>query len=241
MTVLGNARFLTFKALVDDIQDLVVPTFGTFDPERTGPELAEMLKTNLEAFNKHFIRRDFEETYNYTRNLTFISHLSDFGSNHTQNKLAAVYTEMEYAMTNFVFEVYNLVQETKDKPKTQFDAYFGTFLTFVVTLYYYWIAAGFVLMILGVMYWFGKRHKSRFEWASLFMRLITGLTLALLILIQYLPHGESNGEPVDAASNILLTSWTIPIVLLLYSFGTSATSLRRRLIPSTCHRCYISP
>ena len=231
MTLLGNARFLTFKALIDALQHLVNPTFPKFDPQRTGPELAEILNTNLEAFNKHFLRADFEDTYNYRRNLTFISQLSNFSSNDTMDQLEEVYIKLTLGMSNFVFDVFGLAEETKVHRKDQFDEYLDTIQTFVVTLYYYYIGAGFVLIILGIMYWFGKRHKSRFEWASLFMRLITGLTLVLLVLIQYLQTGETDGVETNAASDILLASWTIPIVLILYSLGTFAPSLRLRLFP----------
>ena len=64
------------------------------------------------------------------------------------------------------------------------------------------------VIILGVLYWFGKSHKSRAEWASIFVRVIIGLGLALLSTMY-----DANSDPFF---NFVQSPWVLPTVALVF-------------------------
>lgn len=73
--------------------------------------------------------------------------------------------------------------------------------------YYFFIAAGAFLIILAVMYWFGKTHKSRAEYVSILVRVVAGLAVMV---------GLYSGTDTVLAGNFDYSSWLIPVVTLSY-------------------------
>ena len=81
---------------------------------------------------------------------------------------------------------------------------------------YFFIAAGFTLIILAVLFWIGKRRKLRGEVLSVFVRIFVGVGLALVALMA-LP---SLNTGVDSSlGNYLFSPWMLPTVLLAYGVG----------------------
>lgn len=63
----------------------------------------------------------------------------------------------------------------------------------------------------GLMLWFGKRHQNRQEVLSIVIRFVLGVGLVLVIL---------TGYNKTVFGNLLVSTWLIPIVVLVYTIGT---------------------
>ena len=82
---------------------------------------------------------------------------------------------------------------------------------------YFFIAAGFTLIILAVLFWVGKRRKLRGEILSVLVRIFAGVGLALLALMA-LPSLQDVVN--DSSFDIYINSpWMLPTVLLTYGVG----------------------
>lgn len=81
---------------------------------------------------------------------------------------------------------------------------------FNTVFYFFFIAAGCVLIVLGILYWCGKKHKSWGESASIVTRIVAGIGLGLVAVV----HTNT-----VALRNYILSPWLIPTVALTFFVG----------------------
>lgn len=127
----------------------------------------------------------------------------------TSEILATIKANVEY----FLFNNFNAeasekeLEETKDiEEKVQIfnDA-------FQVVFEYFFIGAGCLLLVLAIMYWFGKTKKRADEWASIGVRLLVGMALPCVSVVAFL---EKDGDMTDF--RFTRSGWIIPVVTFSY-------------------------
>ena len=219
LTMQGNSRFVIFKTWYDAdriaFQPYFIPPF--YNSSSTQREVlfhnsqiyARELQHNITTFNGYFYLGDFGSFYNYAPNITYLSHLN-FNTTNGQNAALAVFNQLTYAAAVYAFKQLGIEPPDTDVNEPV-DLYNASIQIFVISYIYFVVGAGFVLIILGIMYGFGQRSKSRFEYASMGVRIGIGIALTLFAV-------TSEGQHL-AADNLVEESWIIPIVLLIYAFG----------------------
>jgi hypothetical protein len=83
-------------------------------------------------------------------------------------------------------------------------------ILFNTVFYFFFIAAGCVLIVLGILYWCGKKHKSWGEKASIVTRIVAGVGLGLVAVVH---------TNISALKSYVLSPWLIPTVVLTFFVG----------------------
>lgn len=78
-------------------------------------------------------------------------------------------------------------------------------------LMYYYIAAGALLIVLALLFWFGRQRKTKSEWTSIGIRILAGMGLPVMIVS---PLMEKPGD--DSTFRFEFSYLLIPIVSLAY-------------------------
>jgi hypothetical protein len=150
------------------------------------------------------------DSYNYTSGAANFSRL-DFATTEGVDKAEELYNEMLTKVAVFLFENFN-VERPQDVSSTGLSELgkLEVLISVFVTVYlYYIIAGGCLLIVLGVLYWFGKTHKSRWEYGSIVIRIAVGIGLSL-VSISYL---------FNTSINLFMSPWMIPMVVIIYFIG----------------------
>ena len=217
LTMQGNARFISWKSGWDAYTNAYMPTFVEA-PQQFNNSLAyaDSLRQNLTTFSAYFRFHDFVSYYNYQPNLTFISQL-DFRTPHGQEAAAEVIETIASEAVLFMYDVFN-IDVPRSSENEGVKALYQSAINVMMTTYTYYIASSSaILIILGLMFLFGKSHKSRYEWVSISLRIVAGIALGLVLLT--LLNGGT------AEYNILASNWNIPLVLMLYGVGECPKNL----------------
>ena len=207
----GNARFISWKTGWDAYTFAYIPTFASVPQQFHNSTIyADGLRQNLTTFSAYFRFHDFMTFYDYQPNLTFISHL-DFHTSHGQEAAAEVVQTISSEAVLFMYDVFQI-----DVPRSSgnegVQALYQSSINVMVTTYTYYIASSAaILILLGLMFCFGKSHKSRYEWFSISLRIVAGIALGLVLLTL------TNGS--QAEYSVISANWSIPIVLLTYAVG----------------------
>ena len=195
----------------------VVNYYSEFPKWYKSPEdLIKWLTEGVDSVAHKFKNGTLEEHYNYETNFTSILDINaTFGTSRWNNIAGPICDDLFIGIENFIFQNFGIeVPESEtSKAESQTSAslkqnnqYYNLFYT--VFLYFY-IAAGVFLVVLAVLYWFGKQHKSRNEWLSILVRVIAGAGLTLTSLANYYAVGWSGYD-------FLSSAWPILVVVLGY-------------------------
>lgn len=144
---------------------------------------------------------------------TINSTLADLVDNNaTDEQLGDLSSEI----TTYVFSTYGYEIESFDAEGAQklFDLISTAYL-------YFFIAAGSALLVLAVLLWLGKRHKSAAEYSSIVVRVAVGSALCLITLMDL-------DSQADNFSNFVGSGWTVPMVMLSLGLGKSIQSSKVR-------------
>lgn len=212
----GNSRFLIWKTGWDAYRLALQPAFAS-SPYlfNSSSAFVDSLRENLTTFDHYFIGHQFSDYYNFNPNLTYIEKLN-WNSTSAKIKAMDLYEQIADAAVLFIFDILDVSIPDFENGITNIQQlYEGGLNVFVVTFIYYVVGAGAVLILLGIMFWFGKRRKSRFEWTSLILRIAAGVAL---IVITGTIAGTANG-----AYDIVESNWTIPMVLITYALSEYRT------------------
>ena len=170
---------------------------------------------NLTTFDNRFKRLELLDDYDYTKNLTTISGLKNITTFNTEgwNTTNDILNDLYDGLLAFVFYNFNIeIPEAElSKAKTGDDRIAALQGVFITVFYYFFIAAGGLLITLGVMYWFGKSHKSRWELLSIVVRVLSGIALALVSL-----------SSLQEFFKLFYSPWLIPLVVIVYLIGKSS-------------------
>lgn len=233
LTVEGSTAFILWNIIAANIVQL-----GSFlypDPSQveyltSTQDFVNWLNESFIDFSQRFKEGKLVAGYNYAVNLTSIEHIEQpFGSEDWNTEVSEITGEAYTGITNWIFENFGI--EVEDIPLNasedeKNDALFNVFDT---VLGYFFIAAAAFLIVLAIMYWFGKTKKTKGEWTSIAVRVIAGIGIAMAypgILF------------TDTSSiNFLLDGWPIPTVTLAFFFGKSLVDDNEAHRLTICSHC----
>jgi hypothetical protein len=212
LTVEGSSEFILWRIGIE-LTNYVVGVADNLSTDAvTSAQLVSDLKETFQTVADRFTlipEPDFSEQYNQLMALN----ITNNSNNQTYNQAVDIVAEMISETYVWVFE--NLGVEV---PKNAADAKTGDeklqaiLSVFGTVFLYFFIAAGSTLILLSVMYYFGKTHKNRGELASIVFRFVIGVGLTLITTMWAAP-----GQTV--LWNFIVSPWILPTVTLSYGLG----------------------
>lgn len=220
LTAEGSTLLIIWNEIAQDVDWM---NNNLWDPSyfNSSQAYASSLLTNLTNFDNSFKQKYLSDSYNYTAGAANFSHL-DFATTEGLNKAEDLYSDMLYKVAVFLFENFNVDLPNDDEfnsglsEEETLQEHVSVFLTVYL---YYLIAGGCLLIVLGVLYWFGKTHKSRWEYGSIAVRISVGIGLSL-VSISYL---------FSTSGNLFMSPWMIPMVVIIYFIGKAPFAFNTKL------------
>jgi hypothetical protein len=213
LTVEGSTHFITWWIAVENLQYLDGRlALDLQDYGRNSTLFKDALTRTLDSFDLGFKKESIPD---FTHNLAQIQNL-DMTIPEDFEQIMAIESDIYASLINWLFTIFgfklsdDLTKNAKDnggKALVVFRAYGTVFVFFLVS-------SGTVLFILGIMYWFGKKHKNRGEIVSGFVRVLAGIGLALVSICYY----TSNTTVIGT---FMSSPMMIPLVVIVYLLGTS--------------------
>lgn len=189
--------------------------FSTFESPSA---VTEYLHTALEDISTYFKNGTFEEGYNSTGTFTSLASVdATFPSDDWKAEASDIIYELWVGVENFIFENFGI--EIPERPSTtattassaanaELAKNSSLYNVFSTVFTYFPIAAGVFLVLLAVLYWFGKTRKTGGEWASVAVRAVAGCGLSMMALAAW--YGDGYG--------FVYGPWAIPTVTLAFFF-----------------------
>ncbi|CAN9390184.1 unnamed protein product [Alternaria alternata] len=178
----------------------------------------DYLNQSMIAVNGRFKSKYWNTTYNWNTNFTAIENYTatyGFKSDEWNNRTGDVVRYMFDRAQVFVYEAHadslaklNAVTSTTTSPRVKLDAVSDVFNT---TTMQFFIGAGCVLLVLAIMYWFNKIHKTKYEFGEIINRVVVGFTLIILGVSTVIADKTTNGFKFKGSH------WIIPIVVLFFA------------------------
>jgi hypothetical protein len=224
LCVEGNTSLIVWNSAVQglkgvwslEIDDYSDPGAGFNDTN----DLLSNLNQSMWTIDSSFAGKYWNATYKWQSNFTAIENYTTtygFRSPEWNDRTGSL---IRYIFDNaqvFVFEAHtdtmaklNAVSAPATDPRTRLNRIYDVFNTTVMQFY---IGAGAVLLVLAVMYWFNKLHKSKYEFGEMINRVIVGFALLIVGVAAVVGDKSTTGFKF-AASN-----WIIPIVVLSFATG----------------------
>lgn len=186
------------------------------------------LNNSMISINDRFRSKKWEKTYDWNINLTAISEYADqydFKSDIWNNKTGELVKTMFTKAQVFVFEAHadtlaklnavtpvnqavvrNAQQATEDRLEAIYDV-------FNVTVMSFYIGAGAMLLVLAILYWFNKMHKTKYEFGEMINRVVVGFALIIVGVATVIGDKSTKGFKFAASH------WMIAIVVLCFVGG----------------------
>lgn len=183
LTVEGSTTLILWNIIIHSDMDwwsrYPVNEYADFSKDYASVgAVVNYLNESIIEFSRKFKPGKLTQAVDYTGNLTKIHDLKPmFGSKEWDDQAGEIVDDLWIEVENFIFENFGIEVPGQDQTVhtgnevAQNDALFNVFFT---VFYYFYIAAGVFLVILAVMYWFGKRNKTKGEWTSMGVRVIAG-------------------------------------------------------------------
>lgn len=213
LTAEGSTLLIIWNEIIQN-QDWMVNNLWPPDSFATAQDYAQSFLTNLTDFDNTFKTMALLDSYNYTAAALNITHLNistDAGYNEAYNIYADMWTAVEvFLFENFKVETPSSLSATAseaDKNAALADVFWTVFI-------YYMIAAGSLLIVLGILYWFGKTNKSKWEFGSIAVRVTVGISLTLVTISTMYMTGLY----------LFWSPWMIPMVVIIYFIGKATSS-----------------
>ncbi|KAF1850773.1 uncharacterized protein K460DRAFT_263912, partial [Cucurbitaria berberidis CBS 394.84] len=175
------------------------------------------LNESMYSINARFKSKYWNAMYDWERNFTAIENYTatyGFRTEQWNNRTGDV---VRYLFDNaqvFVFEAHadslaklNAVTAPSNGPRYKLDRVFDVFN---VTVMQFYIGGGAMLLILALMYWFNKLHKTKYEFGEMINRVVVGFTLMIVGVAAVIGNKTTRGLKFQASH------WVIPIVVLLF-------------------------
>jgi hypothetical protein len=180
------------------------------------------INQSMWAIDNRFDSKYWNATYKWQSNLTAIANYtatygfrSDEWNNQTGNLVRSMF---DYAQV-FVFEAHsdtlgklNAVSAPASSPRHRLDRVYGVFDTAVIQFY---VGAGAVLLVLALMYWFNKLHKTKYEFGEMINRVVFGFGIVIAGVSAVI------GNKTTSGFKFATSEWIIPIVVLMFAAGKS--------------------
>ncbi|KAI4631067.1 hypothetical protein J4E83_002595 [Alternaria metachromatica] len=180
----------------------------------------DYLNQSMNAINGRFKSKAWNTTYNWNTNFTAIENYTatyGFKSDEWNNRTGDVTRHMFDRAQVFVYEAHyeslaklNAVAATTASPRNKLDAVSDVFNT---TTMQFFIGAGCLLLVLAIMYWFNKIHKTKYEFGEIINRVVVGFTLIILGISVVIADKTTSGFKFKGSH------WMIPMVVLFFAAG----------------------
>ncbi|KAF2629046.1 hypothetical protein BU25DRAFT_337982 [Macroventuria anomochaeta] len=201
------------------------------------------LNQSMHTINDRFRSKKWEKTYDWSLNLTAINNYTDtygFKSEAWNNKTGELVRTLFTKAQVFVFEAHadtlaklnavtpmrqTATQDTQQETLVRLDAIYDVFNVTVMSFY---IGAGAMLLVLAILYWFNKMHKTKYEFGEMINRVVVGFALIIVGVAAVIGDKSTVGFKFKASH------WMIAIVVLCFVTGKSLLSplsLHLRYIP----------
>ncbi|CAO2653769.1 Nn.00g031800.m01.CDS01 [Neocucurbitaria sp. VM-36] len=175
------------------------------------------LNQSMYDIDARFKSKYWNATYDWGRNFTTIENYTatyGFRTEEWNNRTGNVVRYLFDTAQVFVFEAHadslaklNAVTAPSSNPRYKLDRIFDVFN---VTMMQFYIGAGAMLLVLAMMYWFNKLHKTKYEFGEMINRVVVGFTLMIVGVAAVIGDKTINGF------KFRLSHWVIPIVVLLF-------------------------
>ena len=214
LVVEGVSQLSVWRKIVDELnylnnaifmQDIVYDDLGT-----TVTNINETIQGIFNSFKENeYALPDVSQNFDA---------ISSAGTNQTEVNNQA--EEIIYSTLNWVIENLDVkIPEEALESGDEDEALVGALETFSTVFFYFFIAAGLTLILLAVLFFLGKRRKSRGEYLSIGLRVLVGIALSLVAIMgRDLLAENPLGKSLDGV-NYFYSAWMLPTVLLTYGLG----------------------
>lgn len=178
------------------------------------------LNQSMWNVNSRFKSKQWNTTYYWQRNFTAIENYTTtygFRTDTWNNKTGELVNKMFTNAEVFVFEAHaetlakmDAATKNSTSPSKTLHAVYNIFN---VTVMQFYIGAGAMLLVLAIMYWFNKLHKTKYEFGEMINRTVVGFGLIITGVSAVVGSKGTNGFKF-AASN-----WIIVIVVFAFLAG----------------------
>lgn len=222
LCVEGNTSLIVWNSAVSGLKSIWNLGPNDFSDPGAGfnstSDLISNLNQSMWAIDSRYNSRYWNATYRWQTNFTAIeNYTSEYGfrSDEWNNRTGNLVKYMFENAQAFVFVAHtetlaklNAVSATAVGPRERLDRIFTVFDTTVIQFF---TGAGAVLLVLAVMYWFNKRHKSKVEFGEMINRVIVGFGLLIVGVATVISNKTTTGFKFYASQ------WIIPIVVLCFA------------------------
>lgn len=208
LTVEGSTQFISFWIAAENLGHLDDRLFFVKQNFSHNTTLfVNGLQVTLNDFDAR-LKKAFIPDYSY--NLTQIQSL-DLAIPGDYEEALTIVDDIYNSLYSWIFKIFGfkLSEGLTKNAKDNFSKADAVYQAFNTVFVFFLISAGCVLIILGIMYWFGKNHKSHVEIASVFVRLFAGIGLALVSTSYY----------TAAKGNLISSPMMIPLGVIVYLLG----------------------
>lgn len=200
------------------------------DDFNSSAEYVTYLSNSMIDINTRFRSKKWEEAYDWTLNLTAIQTYTDtygFKSEIWNNKTGELVQTLYTKAQVFVFQAHadtlaklnavtpvkqTITQNTHHAATDQLNAIYDVFNVTVMSFY---IGAGVMVLILAILYWFNKMHKTKYEFGEIINRVVVGFALIVVGV------GTVIGDKSTQGFKFKVSHWMIAIVVLCFVVGKS--------------------
>lgn len=223
LLVEGNTSLIVWNSVVQGLKFVwrLRPS-DPFNPGAafgTSADFISDLNSSMYKIDKQFKSKSFSASYNWNSDLASIANISktyEFKTPAWNNATEPITTKIFKTASTFVFEAHSetlykmlaVVPSTKDP-----QALNKTYEVFDVVILYFYAGASATLLLLATMYWFGKLHKTKYEFGEMINRTMVGFILMLVGTIGVLSNKTEYGFKFAASS------WLIPSAVLAFFLG----------------------
>ncbi|KAF1940514.1 hypothetical protein EJ02DRAFT_504067 [Clathrospora elynae] len=221
LCVEGNTSLIVWNSAVQalkwvlsvELKDYSDPASGFTDTD----DFLSYLNQTMYDFHGKFKSKYWNATYNWNTNFTAIENYTatyGFKSDEWNNRTGSLVQKMFDHAQVFVYEAHadslaklNAVTSTTSSPRVKLDGISDMFNTTVMQFY---VGGGTVLLVLAIMYWFNKLHKTKYEFGEMINRVVIGFTLIVVGVAVVIADQSTNGFKFKGSN------WIIPIVMLFF-------------------------
>jgi hypothetical protein len=218
LTVEGNTSLIVWNSVVQGLKYIwarqPLPTNAPGTNFASSQDFINFVDASMVAIDKQFKSASWKSEYPWNGNLTALANISStyqFKSSEWNNATIPILNRMYTSAELFIFTSH---KETMDKmvaviPNITDDetALKTMYAIFDVVVLYFFVCAGGMLLVLAIMYWFGKLHKTKYEFGEMINRTIIGFIIPVVGVTATLTNKSETGFKFVASN------WLIPIVL----------------------------
>lgn len=224
----GNTALIVWNSAVQALRFMWSLEFADYtDPAHDFDDAADYtayLNQSIHSINDRFRSKKWDKTYDWNLNLTSIdTYTAIYGfkteewNNRTGELVRSLFTKAQV----FVFEAHadtlaklNAVTPTPTALRLNKDAQLDAIYdVFNVTVMSFYIGAGAMLLVLAILYWFNKMHKTKYEFGEMINRVVVGFALIIVGVAAVIGDKSTAGFKFEA-SNLM-----IAIVVLCFVAG----------------------